>query len=219
MKLAKYGLSAMVLCFFSGLAFADSISTIPITGTAWYGFATSFGDFSFQGPGLNLFQSSPDGPNIIASCLPGTTCSLGFGIPNALEYCGYCTSYSSGSLGSNVAEFLEVESLGFSGSAFYPGGDSLLMPMSFSGAISGFQLLNCDSNGLGCTLGPKEFTVYVSGHGTGQLTFVGPGEVSGVMINLSGTASTVPEPISLVLTGTGLVAVCVRKKLSRTRQI
>ena len=107
MKLAKYGLSAMVLCFFSGLAFADSISTIPITGTAWYGFATSFGDFSFQGPGLNLFQSSPDGPNIIASCLPGTTCSLGFGIPNALEYCGYCTSYSSGSLGSNVAEFLE----------------------------------------------------------------------------------------------------------------
>ena len=41
------------------LVSADSLNSIPITGRAYDGFATSSGDYAIQGPGLSLFQSSP----------------------------------------------------------------------------------------------------------------------------------------------------------------
>lgn len=213
---------AGVLCFVGPLASANSVDTIPITGTAADGFALTAGDFSIQGPGVSLYQGLPDGPNQIGTCTVGAVCALSFSPLNSAAFCGTCTYYSGGSVGSSVAEYLDPH-LTFSGSAFYSGGNTLLMPFVVSGTITGYELINCINGISGCTLGPKEFTVSIFGSGTEKLTLysnTGPQvPIYGTNATFSGlaTVETVPEPTSLVLTGSGLVWVWL--KLKRPQQI
>ena len=213
-------LSGLVFGVLSSLAWADSI-TIPITGTAEQGNAITWGDFNINGPGVSLSQYLQDGPDQIGSCTPGITCNFSFAI-NASEasFCGYCLGYSSGSVGNHVAEFLQP-SLQFTGSAVYSGGASISVPMTVSGAIVGYQLLNCNSNGADCTLGPQVFSLQVAGTGTGVFNMYPADASLGVILcvsaNFTGTATsatTVPEPVSLVLTSTGLLGMLIRKKMT-----
>jgi hypothetical protein len=217
-------LAGFVFCFLSSLASADSVN-IPITGTASQGFAITYGDFNIKGPGLSLYQALPDGPlDIGVVCDVGSVCNFSFTINRSGAYfCTYCLAYDSGSLGNKVVEFLQP-SLQFTGSAFYSGGGSQNVPMILSGTIIGYELINCASNGS-CSLGPKEFTLHISGTGTGQFLIapmgggVGVASIQGVFTNFTGTATTaVPEPISLVLTGTGLVGILIRKKIAHTER-
>jgi hypothetical protein len=210
---------AVVLCFVGALASANSVDTIPITGTAADGFAQTAGDFSIHGPGLFLYQGLPDGPNQIGTCTVGAVCTLSFSPLNSAAFCGGCTYYSGGSFGSNIADYLDPH-LTFTGSAFYSGGSTLQMPFIVSGTITGYELVNCFSGTSGCTLGPKEFTVRIFGSGTETLTvysnFSGPQvPVYGANATFSGfaTVETVPEPTSLVLTGSGLVWVWIKWKV------
>lgn len=208
-------LASLACCLASSLAFADGI---PITGTAEEGFATTSGDFNITGPGLSLFQALLGGPNTIGSCNVGSVCnfSLGLTVSGASD-CTYCLFYDSGSLGHIQAELL-VPSLTFTGSALYTGATSMSVPMTVRGTIVGYQLVNCDSTGNGCSLGPQVFTIHISGKGTGQFTMNtldSPADIVGVNINFTGTATTTPEPISLVLTGTGLAGILIKKKLAK----
>lgn len=213
--------SGLVLGVLSSLAVADSIN-IPITGTAAQGNAITAGDFNINGPGLSLFQALPDGPDQIGSCTPGIACNFSFSITvSGASFCGYCLGYSSGSLGGHVAEFLQP-SLQFTGSGVYTGGASISVPMTVSGTIVGYQLLNCNSLGDDCTLGPEAFSVHVVGTGTGVFNMfpadASLGVILGVNASFTGTATSataVPEPISVVLTGTGLLGMLIRKKWRR----
>jgi hypothetical protein len=202
------------VCLIASLASANS-ATIPISGTASKGFAITLGGFNITGPGLSLFQGLPDGPSAIGLCTTGSVCNFSFTIDTSgSAFCQYCLFYDSGSLGSQKAQLL-VPNLTFTGSALYAGGTSISVPMSVAGTIVGYQLINC-TGGIDCSLGPVEFELRISGQGTGQFTMSPEtgslSRIIGVESSFTGTATVVPEPVSAVLAGTGLVGILIRKK-------
>jgi len=219
--MSKPSLAAIILCglicFFST---AVSATSIPITGSFQQGFDEFLGDGSINGPGLTLFQGTPDGLGSIGTCVPGAVCNFSTVIGSAAPFCMFCTGFSSGTLGNKTADFLDPN-LTISGSAFFPGGDTLTMPITITGTIVGYAL-NCPGSlGTGCTLGPVEFNLNIVGTGTATLTFgvLGESNIYGMDATFSGTATVVPEPISLVLTGTGFLGIWTRKRALVSRPI
>ena len=214
------------ICFISILASADSVSNIPITGSAEKGFIQTTGDYNIQGPGLSLFQGMPAGPNSIGACTAGTICDFSFAIPNSSVFCGLCLGQSFGSLGNKSATFLD-SSLLFTGSAFVPISNDyaqgIQLPMTVSGIITGYQLVNCAPGDVGiCHLGPPQFAVRIVGQGTGHFSLTNQGggflNIDGGFANFTGTATVIPEPISLALTGTGLLGIWIRRKIAQSKQ-
>ena len=213
-------LACVAVCLIVSLAFAGSV-TIPITGTASKGSAITLGDFNINGPGLSLIQGLPDGPGTIGLCHTGSVCNFSFTInASGSAFCQYCLFYDSGSLGSQKAEFL-VPNLTFTGSALYAGGSSISVPMTVSGTIVGYELVNC-SGETNCSLGPVAFELSIVGQGTGKFTMQSEtGSVSvilGVQNSFTGTATVVPEPISAVLAGTGLAGILIKTKIAQEEQ-
>lgn len=202
-------LLVLSMCALSAFASADSIS---ITGTALKGYAEFSGDFMIQGPGLILNQGTPDGPNSIGGCNLGSVCDLTFNIGPA-GFC-LCTGLSGGSLGSTNVQYLD-SNLTFTGSAVWNGQSDFNVPLTITGLIVGYELINCDPGGVNCSLGPKEFALRITAKGVGDFTMDQTGSIEGVVVSLTGTATTttVPEPASLVLTGSGLLGVWLKKRV------
>lgn len=211
-------------CLMGTLAFANSIHSIPISGDGYKGQVPSCcfeGDFDISGPGLSLSQGTPDGPTSIGFCNLEQVCDFSYSFGSAATFCSYCTFFSGGSLGTRTANFLDA-SMTFTGSAFYAGGSTMTVPMKVSGWIVGYQLVNCTSEGSGCSLGPVEFRLKIIGNGLGTAFIYNignGGEIQGTITNFTGTATVVPEPISLLLTGTGLVGVWMRRRLVARRRM
>jgi hypothetical protein len=201
----------------SSVAYANSVNNIAITGNFYVGFGTSSGDFQIQGQGLNLFQATPGGPSFIGSCNLGAGCNFSFSPVPTSSFCSYCLGLSGGSLGSVVVEYLNP-SVAFSGSAVWNGQSTINVPMTITGTIVGYELVGCEGI-VGCSLGPEEFSLRVVAHGTGQFSVSPAGLIYGGSGTFSGFASTAtPEPLPLLLTGTGLIGVWLARKRVQTRQ-
>jgi hypothetical protein len=97
----------------------------------------------------------------------------------------YCIGYSEGIFYNRVADYLDPE-LTFTGSAFYSGGSTLLMPMKLSGTVVGYKLVDC-MEGVECNLGPVEFALRVSGAAVATLSFEG-NNIDVATMKLKGTA-------------------------------
>ena len=175
-----------VLCLIAAACYADSVSTIPITGSTYDGFATKEGDYTIQGPGLSLWQADLGGPSFIGYCTIGTVCNFSWSPANPAAFCPWCTRFSGGSFGSTQVQWLQPN-LVFKGSAFYSGGDTLSMSFTVSGTIYGFQLVGCDSEGYGCTPGTQVFALKISGTGTQTLSMNINGLTPSQIYGLQGT--------------------------------
>jgi hypothetical protein len=204
-----------VICALCSFVSANSIA---ITGTAYEGYAEFNGDFNIQGLGLSLIQATPDGPSFIGICSMGKLCNFSFTIGSTSNFCSYCLGLSQGSLGNIMAQYLNTD-LVFSGSAVWNGQLNMNLPLTISGLIIGYELVNCSGGGVGCSLGPEQFALRINAQGVGDFTMSSTGLIQGVTVNLTGTASTttVPEPMSALLTGSGLVGVWLTKRARSCR--
>ncbi len=201
----------------SSVAYATSVNDIAITGNFYVGFGTSSGDFQIQGQGLNLFQSTPGGPSFIGLCNLGSLCNFKFSPVPTSSFCAYCLGLSGGSLGSILVEYLNP-SMTFSGSAVWNGQSTINVPMTITGTIVGYELIGCTGS-VGCSLGPEEFSLRLVAHGTGQFNVAPNGLIYGGSGTFSGFASTAtPEPLPLLLTGTGLIGLWLARMRVQTRQ-
>jgi hypothetical protein len=206
----------LLLLLFSTPGFATSINNIAITGTALQGLDISFGDFQFEGNGLFLVQGFPVGLSSIGSCTLGAICDLSFNIGSTAMYCSYCKDLAFGSFNGAVVEFLDAN-IAFDASGLYSGQSNITVPLTFKGTIVGYKLVSCQGN-VGCSLGPKEFSLRINGHGTGDFVMSEMGIIRGVSANLTGRASVVPEPTSLLLVGSGLAGITLAKQKRRKKQ-
>jgi hypothetical protein len=93
----------------------------------------------------------------------------------------------------------------------------MTVPMTVTGSIIGYKLVNCDPSGIECTLGPVLFDLKFTGRGESTVTFDAGGNIAGESTSFTGTAAVVPEPFSLLLTGTGLVGVWIRTKMAQNK--
>jgi|GEM_PF-1765454 hypothetical protein len=166
-------------------------STIPITGNAHAG-PSDFG-FSFSGPSLSLFSSTFD-------FVPGD--QSGNKIPASFNEDGVFPNESGGTVDGVTADIL-VGVLTVSPS--YGPGQIPSQPATASGVIYGYQLNPMSATGLG----PLLWSVDINATGTLSLnTPIGVDETAADYTFTSGTATVTltPEPASLLLFATGLLA-------------
>lgn len=163
-----------------------------------------------------MAQGFPVGLSSIGSCTLGAICNLSFNIGSTAWYCSYCKDLAIGSFNGVVVEFLD-SNIAFDASALYSGQADITVPLTFKGTIVGYKLVNCQGN-VNCSLGPKEFSLRITGHGTGDFVISDMGIIQGVSATLTGRASVVPEPTSLLLMGSGLAGIALAKLRQRKKQ-
>jgi len=210
--------SLVMVCLLGGSALTD---TFTFTEDAFVNVDSM--DFILSGPSVLLHSGFNSGPNFITLCTPGALCTIPpKDIPTNLFF-----GFSGGEVGGVTADIL-MGDLTFSSFSFIadPDGDSS-GPVTVTGEIKGYVHLplGCDALGT-CTtdIGPQVFDLQISGTGIGTASgiFTPDGEldvIHAIEYRVSGTATTVPEPSSLLLLSSGLIGFAALRRWHLLRRV
>ena len=163
-------------------------------------------------------------------CLQGTLCTIpAQSIQTTPSYLTAPGDFSGGTVGSVKADTLgSLGGLIFSGFSFTAGSNPNNFgsgPVTFTGDLTGFVFLplGC-GNTQSCTaVGPQVFHLHLNGSGTGTAfgEVIGQGQ-DGIFefdYTFHGTATTVPEPSSLLFLSSGLAGLAALKRWHLPRRV
>lgn len=217
-----------IVCLLGGSAVADSFT---FTGTATLGNDNI--DFFLSGPSFSINSASPGGPaDVMAICSQGTLCAIPAQyIQTTPSFFTDPGDFSGGSVGGVKAYTLgggPGAGLIFSGFSFTAGTNPNNFgsgSVTFTGDLRGFVFLplGCESTDNCTGYGPQVFHLHLSGSGTGTASgdFLGEG-LDGIRqfdYTFHGTATTVPEPSSLLLLGSGLTGFAAIRRWHFLRRV
>jgi hypothetical protein len=207
-------LSLVIVCFLGGAAVAD---TFTFTGEAFLDVNDM--DFILSGPSLTLHSGFNGGPGIIGGCTQGTLCT----VPAQVIPTNPVFFSSGGTVGGVNADILEGE-LTFSSLSFIGEPTIDTLPTTFTGNLVGFAFLPPGCEPGSCTdIGPQMFDLQLSGSGTVTIgATAAPGApfvIRALDYTFSGTATTVPEPSSLLLLSSGLAGFAAIRRWRLLRRV
>jgi hypothetical protein len=184
--------------------------SIAITGSSAVS-ALDWENYVTGGP-LSITTVTPSGPEIVGIVTPGSVVHFQLSVPFVSTLQGVLGNNAT--LGNQTTDMM-TGGLLFSGTFTAPTNanySTVTFPVAMIGNVVAFQ----DLNGL---KGPALFALNFKGSGTMTLTidqFQGQDLILVASANYSGTATTVPEPSSFLLLGSGLAGiVIIRRKLLR----
>ena len=206
--------SLVIVCFLAGSALAD---TFTFTGEAFLDVNDM--DFILSGPSFTLHSGFNGGPGIIGGCTQGTLCT----VPAQVIPTNPLFFSSGGTVGGANADILEGE-LTFSSLSFNAGPGIGTLPMTFTGDLAGFLFLPPGCEPGTCTdVGPQVFDLQLSGSGSVTIgATAAPGApfvIRALDYTFSGTATTAPEPSSLLLLSSGLIGFAAIRRRHLLRRV
>jgi len=205
--------SLVIVCFLSGSALADTFTFT--TGDA--GLNANDMDFMLSGPSFFIHSGFINGPDPIVVCAPGPTCTIPL---QDIPANNFQPLFSGGTVGGVTADTL-VGSLTFSSFSFTAEPDvDNNGPVTVTGDITGCvdAIGTCNTD-----VGSQVFHLQISGSGTGTASGVlltdGTDVIHGVEYTISGTADTVPEPLSVLLLSSGLIGFAAIRRWHLLRRV